>query len=309
MLVGVTPSPVAAQSGVAATAMPLPSVVEPAGATVGGQSARSVSPAIIESPSNTAVGRDALVLITTGFYNVAVGNAALHDTTIGTQNTATGAFSMFWNTTGEFNTAIGTQALFNNISGGYNTAAGRFALLANDTGSFNTAIGHEAANSNVSGISNTAAGRAALYSNTTGHSNTAIGDNAGAFATSGSYNVYVGADVFGVADEANTMRLGLPYDGSTGQGQSQTFVAGIHGTALTGPAVPVYVDANGQLGTIVPPVQTGSVSEPVSSPAAALASRLGAAEERNRKQQAEIADLRARLAQLERLVAGRPGRY
>jgi hypothetical protein len=271
-LVTSTPSPIAAQSAPAATAQPQD----------------RVSPSLLEGPANTAVGRDALSSITSGFYNVALGNSALHDNTTGTQNTATGGWSLFWNSTGEYNTATGMQALFLNTVGGYNTATGSFALTTNDTGWYNTAIGHSA-----------------LYGNTTGHSNTAIGDNAGALATAGSYNVYLGAAVSGVADEGNTMRLGLPYDSSAGTGQNQTFIAGIHGTPLAGPAVPVYVDVNGQLGTIVAPVQSGSVSEPVSSQAAALANRVGEEEARNRRQAAEIADLRARLALLERLVAER----
>jgi hypothetical protein len=47
------------------------------------------------------------------------------------------------------------------------------------------------------------------------------------------------------------MRLGLPYDSGTGAGQSETLIAGMHGTRLTRPAVQVFVDASGQPCTIL----------------------------------------------------------
>ncbi|MGE0815409.1 MAG: hypothetical protein AB7O28_25955 [Vicinamibacterales bacterium] len=59
----------------------------------------------------------------------------------------------------------------------------------------------------------------------------------------------------GTAGDTNTIRIGFPYNG--GAGQNRTFIAGIHRAALTGPAVPVFVDANGQLGTVTAPVVTG----------------------------------------------------
>ncbi len=43
----------------------------------------------------------------------------------------------------------------------------------------------------------------ALFDNTTGAFNTAIGNGAGANATTGDGNVYIGADVAGVAGESN----------------------------------------------------------------------------------------------------------
>jgi hypothetical protein len=113
--------------------------------------------------------------------------------------------------------------------------------------------------------------------------------NSGASLSTGSHNIYVGADVTGTAADANTMRLGLPYDSGTGVGQSQTFIAGIHGTQLTGPAVQVFIDANGQLGTLTPPIASGSGSVPVSF---ALPQQVQA-------QQATIDSLLARIARLE----------
>jgi hypothetical protein len=53
--------------------------------------------------------------------------------------------------------------------------------------------------------------------------NTAVGTNAGR-DTTGSHNIYMGADVAGTATDANTMRLGLPFDATTGAGQNKTFM-------------------------------------------------------------------------------------
>jgi hypothetical protein len=58
--------------------------------------------------ANTAEGGDALskVDITRGWYNTAIGYAALHEDVIGTNNTAVRANSLYSNTAG-FNTAVG----------------------------------------------------------------------------------------------------------------------------------------------------------------------------------------------------------
>ena len=90
---------------------------------------------------------------------------------------------------------------------------------------------------NTTGNDNTAAGFFALYNNTTGSNNIALGNHAGDALTSGDNNIDIGNH--GVADEANTIRIG--------DVQSATFIAGISGTAVVGDTV--VVDANGQLGT------------------------------------------------------------
>jgi hypothetical protein len=84
-----------------------------------------------------------------------------------------------------------------------------------------------------------------------------------------------------------------------GAGQNRTFIAGIAGTVLTTPAVQVFVDANGQLGTLVPPPLTGTIGGTVTP---------GAVEQRLAEQQATIAELRTRLARLEALLAARARR-
>jgi hypothetical protein len=285
---------------------------------------------------NTAIGATALRSNTTAFYNTATGLSALSATTTGSYNTATGMGAMTSNTTGEENTASGMNALGANVSGYrntatgfgalrlntsgfentstgayalysnslgiYNVATGTRALAANNGGSSNSAHGVEALLNNISGWNNTADGQWALLSNTSGAGNTGIGFNAGANATTGNYNVFLGADVVGTAADANTMRLGLPYDSGTGAGQSRTFIAGIHGTQLTGPAVQVFVDANGQLGTLTAPVATGTISGGIGAAGQAEGEALAtiAALRRQVEQlQATDAELRARLAKLE----------
>jgi hypothetical protein len=103
--------------------------------------------------------------------------------------------------------------------------------------------------------------------------------------------VFLGAEVYGGAADTNTIRIGLPYDSGTGVGQNRTFIAGIHGTPLTGPAVQVFVDANGQLGTVTAPVATGTVTAPVTP----LQQQVNAQQQKLREQEARIARLEALL--------------
>ena len=126
------------------------------------------------------------------------------------------------NTTGELNTATGQAALRNNTTGISNTATGSSALRVNTTGNNNTAIGHRA-----------------LDNNPTGSSNIALGFFAGTNLTTGDNNIDIGNR--GVAaDESNTIRIGT-------QGtQTKTFIAGISGAVVMGPAV--HVSSSGQLG-------------------------------------------------------------
>jgi hypothetical protein len=219
---------------------------------------------------NTAFGATALLFNTTGSNNTAVGAAALLNNTTGSFNTATGVNALLLNTTGVGNTANGWEALGNNTIGGGNTANGVDALVSNTTGddntatgsqalinntigSDNTAMGHAALFGNTEGIRNTATGSEALAANTTGSFNTAVGNQtlrqntSGSFnialrggfnLTTGNFNIDIGSD--GVAGESGTIRIG---DGCC---QSQAFIAGIFGTAVSGSTV--VVDANGQLG-------------------------------------------------------------
>jgi hypothetical protein len=177
---------------------------------------------------------------TTGVRNTANGYAALNSNTIGERNTATGRAAMVNNTTGNNNTADGHDALFSNTTAIRNTATGSFALFSNTTGPNNTAIGYFALFSNTTGNSNTANGYDALVNNTTGVGNIALGNFAGANLTTGNNNIDIGNQ--GVAGETGTIRIGVVGT------QTATFVAGIMGKTVP-MSTPVFVNANGQLGT------------------------------------------------------------
>src|SRR5438876_1109639 len=104
----------------------------------------------------------------------------------------------------------------------------------------NTAEGTDALFSLTTGTENTADGYDALLNNTTGVGNIALGNFAGANLTTGDNNIDVGN--VGVAGESNTIRIGVVGT------QTATFVAGIMGKTVP-MSTPVFVNANGQLGT------------------------------------------------------------
>jgi hypothetical protein len=186
--------------------------------------------------ANTAEGDGALSSLTTGHSNTAIGSDALLFNTTGSTNTATGRSALKENREGSFNTAEGFRAM-ENARGDNNTAVGAHALALNAstfnprTGDDNTAIGVNVLVKNLSS-KNTAVGRGALSSNTFGFENVALGFQAGRDATTGSGNVYIGANMVGVA-------------GETGH----CYIASIDGhTAPSG--VAVMISSNGKLGTI-----------------------------------------------------------
>jgi len=224
---------------------------------------------------NTATGTFALIRNTTGIFNTAIGEGALSSNTTASNNTASGFQALSFNTTGSNNTANGVNALFDNnadnntgtggnalssnTTGTQNTATGVDALESNKIGNYNTATGVLALNHNTSGSNNVASGVNALYTNqrgrdntaegfqalknNTGSSNIAMGSSAGVNLTTGSNNIDIGNQ--GVAGDSNTIRIGghTPNFGF----QTATFIAGIHGVAVTGSAV--VVNSRGQLGT------------------------------------------------------------
>ena len=152
-------------------------------------------------------------------------------------------YSSLWeNTTGGYNTANGALALNLNDTGHSNTANGYAAIRANTTGIGNTAIGAAALSFNTTGDHNTASGNGALFRNDTGNKNTALGFRAGDNQTTGSNNVYIGAEVFGVTGESDTIRIG--------RNITDTFIDGINGATASGGAAVFVVGGAGKLGTM-----------------------------------------------------------
>ena len=210
---------------------------------------------------NTASGYRALFSNTTGSNNTATGASALHNNSTGFDNTAQGHLALSSNTTGVANTASGSRALATNTEGSRNTAIGVDALDSNTAGELNTSTGADSLYSNTIGVENTASGYAALYRNTSGRYNTAIGKEAmhnndsgyrnvalgfqAGYAMTGSDNITIGAGNQGKSTESNVTRIGSK------SYQGKAFIAGISGikTGLAA-AKTVFIDANGQLGTI-----------------------------------------------------------
>jgi Chaperone of endosialidase len=196
--------------------------------------------------ANTATGFSALLSNIDGISNTASGYQALYNHTSGDNNTADGSQALLNDTIGHDNTAIGFRALTSNSTGAGNTANGVNALASNIDGFTNTASGVQALFGNTTGAGNTANGYAALGSNTIGDLNTASGYLAGVNITGGG-NVCIGANVFGLSGENNTIRIAnnLP----SGAGESACFVGGISGqTAADG--IAVFINSSGKLGTL-----------------------------------------------------------
>jgi hypothetical protein len=169
-------------------------------------------------------------------FNTAEGDHALFSLTTGSANTAVGWSSLRNDTTGNFNTALGAGALLSNGNGDRNTATGVAALLSNvggvfAGGSFNTANGTAALVRNSTGFGNTAIGDSALSNNTTGSNNTALGFNAGSAVTTASNVIAIGTEG---ANVDNTC-----------------FIGNIRNVPVNASGVPVVIDLNNQVGTIV----------------------------------------------------------
>jgi hypothetical protein len=212
--------------------------------TTGGENTATGSTALISNTTgirNTANGFAALQSNTTGERNTATGRAALANNTTGMYNTADGHSAMFFNTIGIRNTATGSFALVFNTTGNHNTANGYGAVNFNTTGNYNTAIGYFGLYQNTTGNNNTAGGYNALLNNTTGNENIALGNFAGSNLTTGDNNIDIGNP--GVAGESNTIRIG------TVGTQTATYIAGVMGKT-TPRGTPVFINANGQLGTV-----------------------------------------------------------
>ena len=174
------------------------------------------------------------------------GKAALLTLTSGTYNTAVGWFSLRSNTEGQFNTAIGAGALFANTSD-QNTATGAGALFSSTIASQSTANGAFALFNDTTGTSNTAIGNVTLYTNTTGNFNTAVGNGALIYST-GSSNTALGS---GAGDNIftanNVICIG---QGAQGQDVSDScYIGNIWNQP--GGSQAVYVNSDGKLGALV----------------------------------------------------------
>jgi|GEM_PF-5070652 len=155
--------------------------------------------------NNLVIGRNGLASVTTGQYNVAIGNGdwdvegPLQYLTTGNNNTMIGSDAGVANTTGTNNTGIGAASLFKNTTANSNTAIGAFALSANVTSPFNVAIGSNTLSKMTSGLGqSTAIGAFCMYNATATDKNAAIGTYALRYNTSGFSNTAIGHTALGL---------------------------------------------------------------------------------------------------------------
>ena len=93
---------------------------------------------------NTAIGLDALSLLTTGDDNIAIGQRALSKVTTGGRNVAVGVLAGDSMTIAQLNTLVGAYAGSELTSGLYNTCIGAYAGRGSVTSALNVMIGHQA---------------------------------------------------------------------------------------------------------------------------------------------------------------------
>src|SRR3954452_635317 len=210
---------------------------------------------------NTGLGWRALFADSTGNFNTAVGAGALALNN-SDSNTAVGAAALLLTTGGTQNTAVGAAALVFNDSGSFNTATGYFALMDNTSGGANTAIGWEALTAYTIGVSNVALGALPLSSNTTGNDNTAIGNLALVNSVITNEHVAVGRLAgSGITTVNNNIIIGhhSGVHSRFGQQDNVCYIGNIWGATVddtnpVGPALMVFVDPDGRLGTMRVPV-------------------------------------------------------
>jgi hypothetical protein len=143
----------------------------------------------------------------------------------------------------------------NNLSSNFSAGWG---ALPGTTGLNDTAVGYSALSADTTGLGNTASGSWALGDNTTGNSNTAVGGYALGFNTTGNNNIAIGYEAgFGnLATASNNIDIGNQGTGGDSSAirigsegaQTNTYIAGIYGVTSFG--IPVYINSNGQLGTV-----------------------------------------------------------
>jgi hypothetical protein len=216
---------------------------------------------------NTAVGVAALLSNTTASGNTAIGSNALHDNTTGGTleniqglnvgpNVAVGAEALRSNTIAGANTAVGYQALGSNTTGvknsdlGASTAVG-FQALANATGpgaGLNDAFGYQALFNLAGGFNNVAIGNRALSGITTASNNVALGTEAGEAITTGGGNICIGAFAGGAINTASDV-IAIGTQGANVD--NSCYIGNIIGQPVNPAGVPVLVDFDGKLGTIL----------------------------------------------------------
>lgn len=152
-----------------------------------------------DGTDNVAVGEFALggasSTVTSGNYNVAVGDRALRYATTGDYNVALGFDSMGGSSvTGNYNIALGNDAGYSITNGADNILIGHNAGELVDSGAENIFVGKDAGRYETSGSSNVGIGGSAGLSLAGAAGNTFLGSIAGRNVSTGTYNVAIGYD-------------------------------------------------------------------------------------------------------------------
>ena len=213
--------------------------------TVGGM----LTGQVVNTQTNYRIGGNAVLSVgvpVTSQKNLFVGRYAGANNT-GDLNLFVGEDTGYSNTSGTGNTFLGVEAGYSNDSGNDNVYLGFQSGLAS-VGNNNVYLGPSVAYGGYpgdSGNNNTYVGYAVAYNNTTGSNNNYLGYMAGFNNGTGSSNIYLGSQ--GASGESNVIRIGT--QGSSDGQQNSTFIAGIYG-ATSSSGVPVFINSNGQLGTL-----------------------------------------------------------
>jgi hypothetical protein len=211
----------------------------------------TVMTAAAASIGNTTGFTCTLATGSTASSNTAVGHQAGLSLTTGSNNTLLGALTGDAITTGSRNSAFGQNALGATTSGGDNMAFGANALQSNTTGSENVAIGIASLRDTQSNARNTAIGGSSLVTLTSGQFNVAIGHNAGrltsaaAIVTTCNNSTFIGYEAFPNAD-SQTNQTAIGYQ-AVGDGSNTTVIGNTSTTqARIRGATFLSTGANGQ---------------------------------------------------------------
>ena len=229
--------------------------------------------------ANTSGQANAFTGTQTGARNTTGSFGSFYGTSAGLNsnadwNTFMGVESGFLTTTGSDNTFLGAEAGNSNLIGSFNTFSGRQAGF-NSTASHGSFYGYKAGYSNTAD-GNSFFGDQAGLSNTSGGENTFVGDGAGSHNVMGSGNTYIGSGAGqGVKGDNNVfigqnaglagsnivcLACGFPFliagaDNGIFIGNlevhTSAWIQGVYGASTSSGGLPVFVDVNGKLGTIV----------------------------------------------------------
>lgn len=181
-------------------------------------------------------------------------------------DTGPGAFPI-----GGLVTLIADQAALGAGSSVSFNASGNVVTFNVTDGNSNTIVGNASGNLTMTGTDNAVFGDSSTTNLTTGSRNTIIGSNNGnGFTSTESDNILLGYNVPGAPLDSNVLKIGRATGVGFGE-LNEAFIHGIRGiTPGAGDGIPVFIDSNGQLGTVggggalVVETLTGNAGGPIS---------------------------------------------